>query len=175
MFNLQKITSEYSETEDRLQLTGEDENGRSITLCLTQRLLLRLIPHLLDWLANQTTVSSQDASTGEQAQNFMQGFAQQAAAAELAGETPVQASATDTVCLVREVDVTKIGLDAVVLVFKTEGKEQAGLNLQAQQVRQWLAIVHSQWLRAEWSLGIWPSWMTESEANTRPHPESPIH
>ena len=50
MSELQRITSEYIEAEDRLRLTGEVGEGETETLWLTQRLLTRLLDHLLKWL-----------------------------------------------------------------------------------------------------------------------------
>lgn len=50
---LQRITTEYIDHEDRLRLAGEDAQGQTTVLWLTQRLLNRLIPHLCQWLEQQ--------------------------------------------------------------------------------------------------------------------------
>ena len=43
---LQRITTDYHEEQDRLRLTGEDFQHTTTVLWLTQRLLGRMVPHL---------------------------------------------------------------------------------------------------------------------------------
>lgn len=54
MAELQRFTTEYVEIEDRIRLAGETAPGHTVVLWLTQRLLARLLPHLLQWLEQQT-------------------------------------------------------------------------------------------------------------------------
>jgi len=54
MSSLNRITTEYSELEDRIQLRGEAESKQTVVLWLTQRLLSRLLPYLFAWLENRT-------------------------------------------------------------------------------------------------------------------------
>ena len=50
MAELQRITTEFVDAEDRIRLAGEDAAGEAVVLWLTQRLLNRLVAHLCDWL-----------------------------------------------------------------------------------------------------------------------------
>ena len=53
MKSLQRITTEYSETEDRIRLSGELAAGEVMILWLTQRLFNHLVYHLCGWLEKQ--------------------------------------------------------------------------------------------------------------------------
>ena len=54
MIHLQRITTEYVNTEDRIRLSGEVEENTSIVLWLTQRLLAQLITHLFRLIEKQS-------------------------------------------------------------------------------------------------------------------------
>ena len=168
MIHLQRITTEYIETEDRIRLGGEIGKSASIVLWLTQRLLSQVISHLLELIEKQSlNLANTDSSS------LMQEFAQQLAQAELAPELPVQTTAAAQSWLVLEVDITLSPEGTLVLVFKREtgnetlqeGAGKATLTLEAKQLRQWLGIVHSQWQKAGWSLTLWPPWMDEQASS----------
>ena len=175
MPELTRITSEYIEDEDRVRLTGEVGEGETETLWLTQRLLERIISHLLKWLERQVPVAAPDALKNEQTATMMQGFAQQAASAELSPQQPVQRQDDTQPWLVTSVDVTDGG-QQVALIFKGASGENSTLNLQAQHLRQWLAIIHQQWRVAEWPQTTWPQWMNEAGGQAiEPEPDSAFH
>jgi hypothetical protein len=170
MIHLQRITTEYVDTEDRIRLSGEVEGNVSIVLWLTQRLLAQLITHLLGLIEKQSLeVATTDSANPAAAGSLMQGFAQQAAQAELAPEAPVQATDSAQSWLVLEVDFSLSPEGALVLVFKREAGNaalqkdaaKATLKVEAKQLRQWMGIVHAQWQQAGWPLTIWPTWMDE--------------
>ena len=165
MSALQRITTEYCEVEDRIRLIGEDENGDALTLLLTQRLLIRLLVHLLEAVATQSTENARNPSQDEEATNLLQGFAQQAAADNLSPQTPVVADSTLNSWLVKEVDIGNAADASISLVFKSASGDRAVLHMENQHLRQWLAIVHSLWLVTEWPAAIWPKWIEESEAD----------
>ena len=50
LLELQRLTTEYVDAEDRMRLTGEIRPGETLVLWLSQRLLMRLLPHLFLWL-----------------------------------------------------------------------------------------------------------------------------
>lgn len=146
---LQRVTTQYVINEDRIRLSGETAKGDTLVLWLTQRMLGVLIPRLVGWLEQQ----GGDA--------LLQEFAQQAAEAALGAEPPVAAQ-THGGC-VTSIDIAT-GPDGVVLVFKPEGDEQgARLALTTDALRQWLAIVRSQYLIGEWPTAVWPAWMDETQ------------
>jgi hypothetical protein len=183
MIHLQRITTEYVDTEDRIRLSGEVEENVSIVLWLTQRLLAQLITHLLGLIEKQSLdVVTTDSANPAPASSLMQGFAQQAAQAELAPEVPVQAPESAQSWLVLEVDFSLNPEGALVLVFKRdagkaaqqggEDARKATLTVEAKQLRQWLGIVHAQWQQAGWPLTFWPTWMDDQMPSDT---ASPVH
>lgn len=146
---LQRVTTQYVINEDRIRLSGETAKGDTVVLWLTQRMLGALIPRLVGWLEQQ----GGDA--------LLQEFAQQAAEAALGAEPPV-AARTSGGC-VTSIDIAT-GTDGVVLVFKPEGDARgASLALTTDALRQWLAIVRSQYVIGEWPTAVWPAWMDETQ------------
>ncbi len=180
MINLQRITTQYVEAEDRIRLSGEDEQGQTIVLWLTQRLLAQVISHLLALIEKQSPTLSKRGDAEAPASSLMQGFAQQAAEAELRPEQPVEAVSSSQVWLVQEVDIALSPEGTLVLVFKQEigvvaqqGDERmATLTVEAKQLRQWLSIVHAQWQRAGWPPALWPTWMDETPTSEN---STPLH
>ena len=146
---LQRVTSQYVLNEDRIRLSGETAQGDTLVLWLTQRMLNVLVPRLIDWLEQQ----GGDA--------LLQEFAQQAAEAALGAEPPVAAQASRG-CVV-SVDIAT-GPDGMILVFKPEGDDQGvSLPLSTDALRQWLAIVRSQYVVGGWPTTVWPAWMEEAQ------------
>lgn len=189
MSDLQRITVEYMEFEDRFRLTGEvkageddsenpeaDESGEVevVTIWLTQRLLNLLLPVLLEWLQQQSPEASKNPSRDAQANEMLQGFAQQAATEQIPQQMPVQSQADTQSWLVREVDIGS-GSEGVKLILKGHNGEQASLSLERDQLRQWLSIVHNGWIKAEWPTTIWPSWIRETGSDTGAGTDKPFH
>lgn len=156
---LQRFTTEYVETEDRLRLTGETATGDTLILWLTQRLLGRLLPHLFVWLAQQT---------GEDLRgDLLQEFAQQSALNALEPQVAVQAQPAAREWLVQSVDITS-GDEALRLTFKApSGDSGTAVSLMTarQPLRQWLHIVHEQYRKAQWPLTQWPEWMADARTS----------
>ena len=158
MLELQRVTTEFIEAEDRIRLTAEIEPGDTVILWLTQRLLIRLLPHLLNWLEQRPEISG-PAHLSSDENELRQSFAQQVAAAELAPQPPLEAGLTSRCWLVDSVDVVSAP-DAIALTFKgVEPEESTRLNLSALPLRQWLAVVHNQWRLAQWPMAVWPLWV----------------
>ena len=183
---LQRVTSLYSDTEDRFRVTGEVTPEDTRCLWLTQRLLVRLVPLLLDWLGDIARAEGKD-DLGQA--ELMQDFAQQAAKARLEPQTavpvpsmpapnaPIETSIQgegahsqrpDDLWLVKEVDITKSTNGVLTLTFKREsGGVQLGMA--PVELRQWLIILHSQWLQAGWPVALWPEWIdTTPEKGEQP-------
>jgi len=162
MIELQRVTTEYSETEDRLRLAGEAgaEAGSTVVLWLTQRLLNRLVPHLCQWLEQQ----SGHVPLAE----VRQEFAQQLARAELEPQAPVQAATPTREALLHSVDLRSTNA-AMGLVFKdAAGNSVASLRLEAKPLRQWLNIVYDQYRKAQWPTTVWPAWVAEATPTPMP-------
>ena len=172
MIHLQRITTEYVDTEDRIRISGEAQENTFIVLWITQRLISQVMSHLLGLIEKQSL--NQDNTDSR---SLMQGFEQQIAQAELTPEPPVQNAAAQS-WLVLEVDITLSPEGALILVLKREAgnaalQEEAGranLTVEAKQLRQWLGIIYSQWQKAGWPLTIWPPWMDEQASSDNANP-----
>lgn len=165
MSMLQRITTEYVELEHRIRLSGELTSGNTVVLWLTQRLVNRLVPHLTAWLEQQVVPASSIPSVQAAHQDIVQGFAQQAARAQLSPELPVRAAASLAGWRVDLVDITQ-SEEAMVLTFKGEAQAHATLTLAAQPLRQWLGIVYEQCLCGAWPTTMWPVWLEQTRVRS---------
>ena len=168
MAELQRITTEFVDAEDRIRLAGEDAGGDALVLWLTQRLLNRLVAHLCAWLEQRIPTNIHHYAAAAQAE-VIQSFAQQAALAALEPQPPVQSSVQSRAWLVHSVDIAS-GDQGVMLTFKAAeaGSPCATLTLQDQPLRQWLNILHDQYQKAEWPLTVWPEWMAAPQPVSAP-------
>ncbi len=153
---LDRITTEYIDTEDRIRLSGQYADGAAVVIWLTRRLIQRLVPVLLEWLQQQ---HRQDVAVPHA--EILQGWAQQAARAGLTIQPPVQATAARSAWLVDSIDFTPAP-EGVVLTFKSANDQRAMLTLPAAALRQWLNIVYDAYVRAEWPRAVWPDWISEA-------------
>jgi len=112
-------------------------------------LLNRLLPHLFLWLEKQ----SSDKSFIE----IKQHFAQEAAKADLASDSPVQTLALSQEWLIEAVDLTP-SANSICLNFRSASGQNIPMTLQTIALRQWLTIIYSLWSIAEWSTDKWPAW-----------------
>lgn len=164
---LQRVTTEYVVTEDRIRLSGATADERTVVLWLTQRLLNLLAPQLTGWLERQDASERMDSE-------LVQGFAQEAAEASLNAQPAVQAASPAGAWLVESVDI-HIGPDGVVLTFKAEHGAVANLMLLTQALRQWLGIVRGQYGVGGWPLNVWPTWMGEIQASKAKPATTALH
>lgn len=157
----QRFTTEFIDFEDRLRISASLPNQAVAVMWLTHRLLDRLVTHLAGLLEKETA----QAPLPE----VQQTFAQQAAVASHVQQSqeqvqiPVQPQQAQVVheWLVTEVDVTPVE-QGVSLRFKGAAKQVVELGMPPVMLRQWLGIVHSQYVRAGWPLSPWPVWMNEA-------------
>ncbi len=164
--DLQRMTSEYIDTEDRIRLRGQVRESEVVLIWFTQRLLTRLLPHLFLWLEKQTDTSLP--------KEIVQSFAQTAARSQLTPEPSVVIQPDAVSWLVHSVDVTA-EVDSIRLLFKGEQNQQVRLTLRSQQLRQWLSILQSLWTKGGWPSGLWPEWMTGNELGNFPRQEMSLH
>lgn len=149
---LQRLTTSYSTTQDRIRLAGEVGHQQRMILWLTQRLLNRLIAHLSQWLLQHT-------GTEHGHTPLVQAFEQQVAAASLAPQAPVLPAQDTPEYLVESID---IGTNSAVLtlLLKNAGNQPlARLKLTPLALRQWLDIVHAGYVQADWPMDVWPEWI----------------
>jgi hypothetical protein len=147
---LQRITTEYVEVEDRIRLIAEVHGGPAVVLWLSQRLLGRLLPSLIQWLDGQ---GGSDATFA----HLLHGFAQQAAQSELTPQAPVRAEVDGPRWLVHSVDVGG-SANLMTLTFRDRSGQAATLSLEVTPMRQWLSILRDLCHKAGWMLNVWPEW-----------------
>ena len=188
VLTLQRITSEYVATEDRFRLSGITDKGGEVSYWVTQRLLLRLLNFLLDWLETHreelerqaatdmlgpvvTKAAKRSTQAGEKVSGEEAGGddADEKEAEPEAGESTEEDKAA-TAELLFEADI-RIAATRITVVFKPRKSEHSQLSLQLDEAWQWVAILHTLWKRAEWNLSPWPDWVEEVKA---PHPSKSV-
>ena len=174
MTSLQRITSEYIESEDRIRLTTISDAEETLILWLTQRLLIRLIAHFLEWLEKEAPEVARSSVIGNETKSALQEMAQQSAAAKLQEQSAVTANSDSTASLVKEIDI-KMSEEVVLLVFKYDDDRKAELNFTIQQLRQWLGMIHKLWRQAEWPVSIWPDLMDDKLQSDSVSADSSVH
>lgn len=161
---LKRLSTHYIETEDRIRFAGEIEQVEPVIFWMTQRVAARLVAALVKLLEKQAATAD---SLPEGGRELLQSFAQEAAIAELKPQTPVAPGAAGSGWLTRSVDVTPTR-SGVILTFRGDDGQSAILVMDLTQLRQWLAIVHALWSRADWPLAVWPSWMGDEAPPAQP-------
>lgn len=149
--SLQRLTTQYVAEEDRLRVAGEVAQGQTQVLWLTQRLLLRLLPALLQRIAQRQPQAWQS--------ELVLGFQQDAARAALEPQAPVVAQADVAGWLVDAVDVASSDQSTQLRFRNSDTESQAEVVFDSQALRQWLGIVYDQFVLAQWPMTVWPDWM----------------
>ncbi|MEY3666955.1 MAG: hypothetical protein RL572_495 [Pseudomonadota bacterium] len=153
---LQRITTEYVEAEDRLRLTGELSPGDTRVLWLSQRLMLRLLPHLCLWLEKQRGTAFPP--------DIEQSLELRAATERMGHEDPVRPTPHCLGWLVLAVDINTAGPVLCLSLRGDKEAESVALNLPPLALRQWLNILHTLWSTAQWPASPWPDWVAQTDA-----------
>lgn len=157
---IQRITTEYLDTEDRIRLVCEVLDAPVLALWLTRRLLERLVPVLCNALQGQ--------STDDAYADTRQTFAQQAALSAMHAQDAVAAAQVGASWVVHAVDIGQ-ATTAVSLKFRGVGDQAATLHMDFTQLRQWLNIMHGTCAKAQWTMAVWPEWVSGTACvNTSP-------
>jgi len=159
MTQLERITTCYVLPEDRVRITGSAALGEVQCVWLTQRMLGRLLPVLLQWLQGEDTDSLRT--------ELVQSFALQAAKRAIEPLAPVPVKAAAASWLALSVDVAR-ARQAVRMLFRGAQGQEAALIMEPKLLRQWLAIVHDAYRKAQWPLHVWPAWVSDSALPARP-------
>ena len=166
MQDVTRFTTEYIPSEDRIRVALEGAEGRVRLVWLTRRMMLMLVPRLID-VFGPSDVTAERSVARHQAQ---QGFNQQAAVSSIQPQKPVRAQTPD---VPRDPDILAVSVDIqkqpkqVTLVFKSQGEaETQGLPFAAPALRQWLSVLHTQFTKADWDAPFWPAWITPVEVPT---------
>lgn len=159
---LQKITTEYSQTEDRIKLTGVAEGGRQVAIWLTLRLMQRLVPVLVKQLKVEEVVKPSSSPRSAARQSLVQSFAQQSARAALAPQQPVVQNEGTAVWLAQGVEVN-VNASRVLMTFTCGNGKAAKIPMSNKVLRQWLGIVFDKYRAAEWPIDVWPEWVVRGQ------------
>jgi len=166
MSDVNRFTTKYDLTQDRIQLLVELQDGTVCVLWLTRRLLNYLVPTLFEKLEAGRRIK--DAPSPQA--HAVQKFAQAAAVSGLKKQKPVEPPEKieeSRSALVTAVDL-KTSPKALSLSFKSGQKLVQSLQLTEPVLRQWLEVVQKQYHAAGWSEALWPDWMlTESQGATQ--------
>lgn len=160
MNELNRITTQYIEDEDRIRIIGDVGDHQTVTLWLTQRLLLRAVATICKFMEGST------AST-DIASHFKQSFAQQTAKALLQPQAAVQVKNADKQWLITTVDINFHHANTTFIFKGLRTDHQVALTLNDCALRQWLAIIFEQTCKANWPVSVWPDWVAESSSQTR--------
>ena len=147
---LRRITTRYVPAEDRIRLSGEIDDGETVAIWLTLRLLQRLVPKLLARLESRSVSSAHH--------ELLQEFAQARAVADQVPVPPVMPAPVEAAWLASGVVLEVSGND-LLLTFSEDGGREALVMLSPSALRQWLSIVYRAYRKAAWPLDIWPGWI----------------
>lgn len=166
METLKRFTTQYKSAEDRILLTGEDRNGETVSLWLTQRLLLKAVPVLVDWLQKNNPVDLTTTDNSAQAKEMAQVFSRKPVQAKsinaATGDSPETApvEVQESPMLVHSIDLN-LKQKVLRLRFCQDNRELGNLALNSSQLRQWLAVIHVLWKNAGWPSHVWPQWLKD--------------
>ncbi len=157
MVILKKVTLQYIEIEDRIRMSAEFDGGEPAVFWLTQRLCRRLVPKL----AGHLEYSAQKSLLVDK--GLMLSVQQHDAEWQQTLSEPVK-----VVGLARSVLPEKVDLHCLAggasIIFPFDGKgEQARLQMNMVELRQWMGVVYRQFRLAGWPMEVWPNWFALSE------------
>tara|TARA_E500000331_G_C17260137_1_gene714871 strand:+ start:2286 stop:2807 length:522 start_codon:yes stop_codon:yes gene_type:complete len=158
MGNLERITTDYSEQEDRISIAGLTDKDQTLVLWLTMTLASRLIKHCLSLLEKDDSELGKGSNPNSNSGKRIQHFVQKSAEEQRAQETAVKVSRNSPSYLVIEIDI-KGSSSGVTLSFKEQFSSCYEIFLNSQQLRQWLGMLYTVWQKTEWPKEIWPDWM----------------
>lgn len=182
MMQLTRVTTRFVEQEDRF-LVSADSSAGVVNLWLTQRLLKRLLPHLIKWVGQHEAERASVHQAQAPAEN-----ASTTAAAEAEYDTrqanrqlvaqhrkPLTEVASDQAVLSTLVPSLKLQSsgDLLQLIFELPD-DVAVLHLKEEQARIWLGVLHKHWSLAQWP-DIWPDWIKQARQMRPKSPVSLVH
>ncbi|WP_173488962.1 MULTISPECIES: hypothetical protein [unclassified Marinobacterium] len=157
-FTINRFTTEFSPSEDRIRMVVEESQQQTIVIWLTRRLLVRLIEAMVKAIESETV--------GRPESDTLQSFTQHRAQQAQVEEAPVKAIEGSSEWLINRVDLNVSHEQLTLKLFCDE--ECATLAMPRVNARQWLNIMHRLFEVAEWHYDKWPSWLQQSPSVTQP-------
>ena len=133
-----------------MRLAAATTQGGTLVVWLTQRLLRRILPYMLEWLDQRAGSLPRRELTHD--------FAQEAARAALAPQPGVEASAADQEWIAIAADIGREP-DGLTVNFRNSAGHAFLVRMSEIELRQWLSVVHALWQHAEWPMDVWPNWI----------------
>jgi hypothetical protein len=178
---IDRVTSKYDEVQDRMLFVCAMNDESVTSIWMTQRLLTRFVPILLNWLQEQMDVS--DKAQAEAFHSLAQTRAQVAMKEnspviaptkrdeeEVQRNTPVIVSGRTDEWLATTITLSKRPQELVLKISEADEVNAVVLPLPVAALRQWLCALRLLTKRSEWSVE-WPAWLaTEEDA-----PVSSVH
>lgn len=157
MSNVTGITLSYDPSEDRIHISARLDDGRKVRLWLTQRMARNLVGALTQNLekAEEIPVATvrQAVMTHSQAQ----------AVSTIRPRPPVKPEPDVPAHLVTNIQV-RIGAEKIALQLDSALDFSPRIVLDGTLTRQWLSMLHRQFVTAKWPLDVWPTWLIEGSA-----------
>ena len=175
MSRIQRFSSVYIDSEDRIRLTGKTDDDAVLGCMLTMRLLRRLVPHLLKTLeleetrevASVATAQTRQETAASSASNELaQGMAQLRAQSAIKPESPVNLPESEPPWLAHAVDIAA-NEQQVLRTFRDGNEASLQVQLDGTQLRQWLGILFHLWVKAEWPTDLWPEWIKSESLDSK--------
>lgn len=154
MTKIVSITLSYDPGEDRIHIAARLDDERAVRLWLTQRLARRLVTALTSNLEKAEAIPVATVRKAVMAQ------AQAEAVSTLRPRPPVKPEIDVPVHLVTNVKL-RIGAEATELQFESTLDFAPRAVLDRTLVRQWLTMLHRQFVAGNWPIDIWPVWLIE--------------
>jgi len=151
---LNKVTLRYNKTEDRIRMDAQSGDGEVVAFWFTQRVCRELIKGFVSYF-NKTSLTA--AKALPQNLSAVQEFLHDKARGDLKPSAPVRDSQIQ-VELVNKLQL-RASRNRVQIELPLPEKAKAVLVMKPMEARQWLGILHQQYVLAEWPLDIWPDWI----------------
>ncbi|WP_191602253.1 hypothetical protein [Marinomonas algicola] len=178
---IDRVTSKYDEVQDRMLFVCAMNDESVTSIWMTQRLLTRFVPILLNWLQEQMDVS--DKVQAEAFHSLAQTRAQVAMKEnspviaptkrdeeEVQRNTPVIVSGRADEWLATTITLSKRPQELVLKISEADEVNAVVLPLPVAALRQWLCALQLLTKRSEWAVE-WPTWLATEESA----PVSSIH
>lgn len=173
MSKITRITLSYSPAEDRIHLALLLEGGRALSMWLTQRLGRLLASALVTLLerAQKATAAREARAAAVRGddevivpQVVAEALAQDQAlaVATIKPEEHTIPDADSPVWLITDIKMT-LGRRHVQLQLVSSLDVMPSAILDETAVRQWLSLLHKQFVHAGWPLDIWPQWLQRGD------------
>jgi hypothetical protein len=159
MKELSRLTTQYINDEDRIRITGDIGPNHTVTLWLTQRLLIRAVEHLCKYIESLVL-------TNDYASQLKNSFAQQSAKAQIEPQAAVQIKSVHANWLVTTIDINFNNGFSILVLKGDNPTNEVALTLSEHALRQWLTILFEQSCKAEWPQTLWPDWIVEKQKSS---------